>query len=259
VDTLVLETTRGATEITRRGHPRRQSEIDRLIGTLDHALSHGGSVLLPVFALGRMQEILAIINDARAKGTLRSTPVFSAGLGMDLADIFDEISRKTGLVKFRKRVLKNLRVKALPQMPQPGRSPEASGIYILGSGMMIEHTPSYLMAASLLENHQNAVCFVGYCDPQTPGGKLLAAGTGATYLFEAIDYASPVHARVERFDLSGHADRDQLLNYAMKIDPRSIVLTHGDADARDWFFNELTYHSPNTTVLDPLPLRRYLV
>jgi Cft2 family RNA processing exonuclease len=259
VDTLVLESTRGAMEATRAGSHRRQSETDRLIDLIDHVLSHGGSVLIPVFALGRMQEVLAIINDARSSGALRSTPVFSTGLGVDVAHLFDEISRKTGLVNFRKRILKDLRVQAPPEIPNPACPPSQAGLYLLGSGMMVENTPSDRMAASLVQDHQNAVCFVGYCDPETPGGKLLQVESGGTFLFDALDYVAPVHARVERFDLSGHADRDELLNFALKTNPRSLILTHGDADARDWFFDEITYHSPNTTILDPKPLQRYLV
>src|ERR1043165_9105158 len=56
-DVLIMETTRGARE-PRPGFTRA-AEIDRLALAIANALERGGSVLIPVFALGRTQEILA--------------------------------------------------------------------------------------------------------------------------------------------------------------------------------------------------------
>ena len=38
--------------------------------------------------------------------------------------------------------------------------------------MLVEHTP-YKAAACMLAHPNNTICFVGYCDPDTPGGELL--------------------------------------------------------------------------------------
>ena len=48
-----------------------------------------------------------------------------------------------------------------------------------------------------------------------------------------------IKARVERFELSGHADREELLQFAVQTGARSIVLTHGDPAAREWFAQQL--------------------
>ena len=44
----------------------------------------------------------------------------------------------------------------------PGKDFEEKGIYVLGSGMMVEKTPSYLAAAAIMEERSNAIFFVGY-------------------------------------------------------------------------------------------------
>ncbi|MBE7539977.1 MAG: MBL fold metallo-hydrolase, partial [Opitutaceae bacterium] len=62
-DTLVMETTRGATE--RPLDKGRVRELGRLIDSINDTIQRGGSYLIPVFALGRMQEILSIVHDAR--------------------------------------------------------------------------------------------------------------------------------------------------------------------------------------------------
>lgn len=257
LDTLIMETTRGGT--ARAAGVTRQKEVERLFRTVEHILSHGGSVLIPVFAFGRMQEILSLANEARNEGQLRECPIYCSGLGMDLANYFDSISRKTGLLNFRRQILKDLKVKRLPNNLKPGVNPAENGLYIVSSGMMVEHTPSYQVAASLLSHHQNGICFVGYNDPDTPGGKLLATEPGDPFLFEALDYTCHVQAQIEKFDMSGHAERDELIDFAEGANPRAIVLNHGDAQARAWFYKELTSSSENRKVLDPKPLKKYFV
>jgi Cft2 family RNA processing exonuclease len=58
-DVLIMETTRG-----NRALPpgfTRESEIERLSQALQQTLERNGSVLIPTFALGRTQEILALL------------------------------------------------------------------------------------------------------------------------------------------------------------------------------------------------------
>ena len=125
---------------------------------------------------------------------------------------------------------------------------------------MVEHTPSYKIAASLLPHSNNGLCFVGYCDPDTPGGQLLKSyDEETTFFFDALDYNAPIRASIDQFDLSGHADRDELLEYAEQTQARSIVLTHGDQDARKWFSKELAARLPQAKILDPEPLVSYQV
>ena len=48
------------------------------------------------------------------------------------------------------------------------------------------------------------------------------------FYFDALDYRAKIEASVDQFDLSGHADRDELANYAIKSTARVIVLNHGE-------------------------------
>lgn len=248
IDTLIMETTRGRAD--RAAGASREEETIRLFETMADTLEGGGSVLLPVFALGRMQEMLCLLHDARNRRVLPKSPIFAAGLGLDLVNYFDEISRKTGLIRFRRKVAKDLNLLPIPDTIRPGRD-AAPGIYLLSSGMMVEHTPSYKVAASILHNPRSNVCMVGYCDPDTPGGQLLATPPGEIFHFSVLDYQTPVRAGVMRFDLSGHADRRELLDYAVELRPENIFLTHGDEDAREWFKQNLSQALPSSTVIDP--------
>jgi len=256
-DTLVMETTRGITE--RPAGKERGNEVARLVTSINDTIQRGGSFLLPVFALGRMQEILAIVHDARKFGRIVECPIYASGLGVDLSDYFDEIARKTKHIQFNRNILKDLHTKPLPRKLKAGEDQQEKALYIVSSGMMVENTPSYMLASGLVGHARNTIGFVGYCDPDTPGGQLLATKPGDDFLFEAAHVRAKIKARVERFELSGHADREELLEFAIQTGARSIVLTHGDPPARAWFAAQLAEKAPESHVLDPVPLQSYLV
>ncbi len=256
-DTLVTETTHGATEKP-PGHTRSK-EMIRLVDTINVTIQRGGSVLIPVFALGRMQEIMAILHDARKFNRLADAPIFVSGLGLDIADYFDQICKKTNLVHFTRSILKDLKVRKSPRDLVPGKEPGQQGIYVVSAGMIVENTPSYVLASCLAGSAKHSICFVGYCDPDTVGGHLLAAHHGDQFLFDAVNVKVKLRASIERFEFTGHATRDELLDFAVKCQPRSIVLTHGDPPARAWFHEQLTALLPHAKVLDPVPLETYQV
>lgn len=257
IDTLILETTRGAKG--RESGKTRASEVDRLVDRIGEILGRGGSCLIPVFALGRMQELFKILYEARSFGRLPKCPLHAAGLGMAICECFEKIRKKTRLIDFDIKMLDTMDVRSIDPNMRPGRDLPRKGIYLVSSGMMVEHTPSYKIAASLLPHSNNGLCFVGYCDPDTPGGQLLAHREDATYFFDALDYVAPIRASIDQFDLSGHADREELLEYAEQSNARSIVLTHGDNDAREWFAGELSRRLPSAKILDPEPLKEYQI
>jgi Cft2 family RNA processing exonuclease len=256
-DTVVTETTRGITE--RPADKSRLAEVARLIDSINTTIQRGGSYLIPSFALGRMQEILAIVHDARKFGKLVDCPIYASGLGMDLADYFDEITRKLKHANFNRSIIKDLKIKPTPRKLNPGEDPKQNALYIISSGMLVERTPSYTLASGLVGSAQNTLGFVGYCDPDTPGGQLLASKTGDSFLFAAANVKTKIKARIEKFELSGHADREELLEFSVQASPRSIVLTHGDPEARAWFAKELAKQLPKTKILDPIPLQPYQV
>ncbi|MGF1451880.1 MAG: hypothetical protein ACFB21_07400 [Opitutales bacterium] len=93
--------------------------------------------MLPVFALGRMQEMISILGEARSHRQLPKVPVYCSGLGLALVDHFDVIARKLGAVNFRRGELDRLGVRDLPGEYKPGRDLGRSAINFLTSGMMV--------------------------------------------------------------------------------------------------------------------------
>ena len=248
-DVLLLETTRGSTERT----ALRRDEETRLLGVIRKTIKRGGICLIPAFALGRVQELLVLFYNAKKANKLPDCPIFCSGLGMSLVSAFDKMGRKLPSVHFSRQILRQLNVKQLRKRKIDPKTTKLNvpSIYLLSSGMLAEHTPAYNIAACLLKDNKNTVCFVGYCDENTPGGRLQQVEPNGTFTFEDFNYTTPVRAKIERFDLSGHADRDDLYQFVLAQQPKTVVLTHGDANARQWFRDKFAAHKNDFSVVDP--------
>lgn len=254
VDTLILETTRGNTL-------RKQSRAEAqqaLVRSIRACLDQGGYCLLPLFALGRLQEILVLLYEAIfVHKTLDLVPIYASGLGLDLVGYMDEIYRKTRSVHFSYKIIRKLKVKKMNFKLKPGVLPPGKGIFLMSSGMMVEHTPSYAIAASILHDPKSLIAFTGYCDPDTPGGKLLQINLKESMLFEAYQYATPCRATIERFDLSAHADREELIRFACSLNPKRILTVHGEPEARAWVLENLRACLPAAVITNSEPGKIY--
>lgn len=252
VDVLLMETTRGAA--ARAMHYTRETEIERFASVVRRAFERGGAALVPVFALGKTQEFLLLIHQCKEQGLLPwDTPVHLGGLGTKLTQIID---RYNGPIRRNRKGFELLRDTGvhLPGKKKRGPiEPIPGHLYALSSGMMTENTTSNVFARGFIDNPRNAVCFVGYADPDSIAGAVLAAKPGADIVLDRRWPPVTLHAEVARFDFSGHATRDDLRAFARDVRPKKIVLVHGEGDALDWFGEVLKKDLPDTEILIPRP------
>ena len=73
----------------------REAEIERLSQSIQRVLERKGSVLIPTFALGRTQEILALLALLMNEGKLKRQQIFIGGLGRVFTEIYDLESHRT--------------------------------------------------------------------------------------------------------------------------------------------------------------------
>src|SRR5690606_3662508 len=82
-----------------------------------------------------------------------------------------------------------------------------------------------------IENPRNTFLIVGYCTPETPGGKLRSGAAGLMVFGEYKE----VKADVEIMDsFSAHGDRDEMRDFILNQRTRAkeIFLVHGDYDTQ---------------------------
>jgi len=128
-----------------------------------------------------------------------------------------------------------------------------SRIFVITSGMMSEHTASCHLARRLFADEKHAIFFVGYADPDTPGGRLKASLPGEPFLFSPLTGQVRRQCEVEDFSLTAHASREDLLDFVCEVEPRAVLLTHGEADSIQWFADQIRARLPRSKVIVPQP------
>jgi Cft2 family RNA processing exonuclease len=105
----------------------------------------------------------------------------------------------------------------------------------------------------MIADPDQAIFFVGYTAPDTPGGRLRAAKPGETFLFSPVAGQVERRCQVEEFDLTAHANREQLLEFVDEVEPRAVLLAHGEADSRQWFADQIRARHPKMKIVQPAP------
>lgn len=252
IDVLIMETTRGDSPVP-EGFTRRAEE-ERFLSILGEAIEAGMPVLIPVFALGKTQELLALLYEARKRGILRGKfGLFVGGLGAKVTDVTDRLRgrapRQHGDLKL---------AECLPMDVVGGRDigrlqVHPRTVYAISSGMMTENTLSNILAPKILENPGAHCMFVGYSDPLSPAGRLRAAGEGEEVIIDPRSRPIRRRCKLDQFTLSAHATRESLLAFVGRVRPRKLLLVHGDPPAVAWFAREVPGVSPGTEVVIPPP------
>jgi Cft2 family RNA processing exonuclease len=250
-DVLILETTRGnravAPDFT------RDAEIKRLTDALHHVLARKGCVLIPTFALGRTQEILALLALLMRTGKLKNQPIYIGGLGRVFTEIYDLEAHRAHRQHQNLRLTEALNLVVLEKGQAEKMKLSGGRIFVVTAGMMSEHTAAHDLAARMIGDERQAIFFVGYADPATPGGRLKAAKPGETFVFSPSGGDVTKRCQIEDFDLTAHANREELLDFVGEVSPRAVLLGHGDADSRQWFDEQIRTRHPKIKVFQPQP------
>lgn len=249
-DVLLLETTRGATPTPE--HFSRQSVSDQLIKAITAGFENGGGVLVPVFALGRTQEILGSIALAMQAGDLKRQPVYIGGLGRVFTEIYDLVgpsapNLRPDLILHEALDLRVLEARELDRLSLKGK------LFVITAGMMSEHTLAHELALRMAPEKSHSILFVGYAAPDTPAGAMRTADHGKPFSFSPEAAKLVRNCHLECFDLSAHATREELVDFALNVAPRTVVLGHGEPEAREWVEEALRDRMPRLNILQPGP------
>jgi Cft2 family RNA processing exonuclease len=251
IDTLILECTRGSS--SRPSEYSRKSEAERLAQSIENCLDEGGSVMIPLFAMGKTQETVTMLYELQKERKLRRLSFLIGGLSIKMTKIYDRFSSS---VRRNHQGMKLMREKGLLSTPNArGQIPQITqgNVYTLSSGMMTEKTLSNRLGRQFITNPRNLVASVGYADPESPLAKVLGSEEDESIQIDS-NY-DPVKRRcsVETFDFSGHSPRETLLEYAQTVCPNRIILVHGDQPSIEWMKQHIKERLPRTEVIVPRP------
>jgi Cft2 family RNA processing exonuclease len=250
-DVLIMESTRG-----NRALPpgfTREGEIQRLSQAIREVLDRKGSVLIPTFALGRTQEVLALLAILMGEGKLKPQPIYIGGLGRVFTEIYDLESHRTHRQYPNLQLHEALNLVVLEQNQAEKMKLTGGRLFVITAGMMSENTAAHNLALRMMGDKNQAIFFVGYTDPDTPGGRLKASKRGETFLFSPSAGNATRYCEVRDFDLTAHANRQDLLDFVGQVEPRAVLLGHGEADSRQWLEEQIRVRWPRMNVIQPKP------
>lgn len=230
-DTLILESTYGDGL-----HPSRKIEEKRLAFSIAEVIENGGTVLIPSFALGRAQEIILILKSYMLSGVIPQFPIYVDGLVRDICDLYAELDdylseklqnyiKSSGGDVFWSQKPPVIRLENDERILMFSEEPKC----IVSSSGMLTGGPSVYYTKVLAPDKKNAIFLTGYQDEESPGRRLQELKTGDT--LEIDDEEIPVKCKVNRYNLSAHADQGQLCQQVSYMDPKTIALIHGNWEA----------------------------
>ena len=233
VDTLILESTYAGKPNT----PSRSKSEENLINVINETVEKGGITLIPVFSVGRAQEVMLVLEEYYRRGKLKTDKIFIDGMTKEASAIhtvYPEYLKQN----IKTRILQNnspFMSKIFKEVDYEENTREnvvnTPGSVILASSGMLTGGPSLGYFYQLADNPINTMLFVGYQAKNSLGYKIqrglksmpVADDEGRTRTLH-------VNLRLETIDaFSGHAYKSELLGIISNLNPKpkEILVNHG--------------------------------
>jgi len=232
LETLIIESTYGDKFDVQ---PSREKAEEMLISLINETIAKGGNVLIPVFAVGRGQEIMLVIESYYRRGEFKGK-CYIDGMTAEANAIFTAYPEymREGI---RRRILQNdspFTSEIFETVKEEERKEiiNNGGSVIIASSGMLTGGPSVEYLKALAEDEKNTLIFVGYQGEGSLGRKI-QNGTRVIPVVGKNEKtkALKINMRVETVEgFSGHSDRNQLIAYIKNLKPaaKQIIVNHGE-------------------------------
>lgn len=227
VEAMIIESTYGSNEDHLPSHAEGE---EFLIGKVKETLARGGKVLMPSFAVGRAQDIIATLAESSI-----DAPIYLDGM------VWDATAIHTAYPEFMAKNIQNLILHRGknpfidPRLKGIGSQKERDAVFnetrpsvvIATSGMLIGG-PAIEYLQHFAEDPKNLLLFVGYQAEGTTGRRIQKGWKQIQLENGKMLELKLEIATVE--GLSGHSDQSQLLDFIqhLKDRPRKIIINHGE-------------------------------
>ncbi len=211
-----------------------------LVDIINRTFSRNGSVLIPVFAVGRSQEVMLVLEQAMREKLIPETTVYLDGMIMEATAIhaaypeyLNRELRDKIMVKGENPFLSSIfkRVESLNERREICDSSK-SYVVLATSGMM-NGGPVMEYFKSWAPEQKHSLVFVGYQADGTMGRRIQRGAKELTLSDGGRSNKYQINLNVENAEgFSGHSDKRQLLAYIATMQPRPhrILVNHGDGE-----------------------------
>lgn len=218
-DLLITESTYGS--VTRDCRKVKEREFLKAVAD---CIGKGGRVLIPIFALGRAQELCLLLDAYWDRNGLDTPVYFSGGLTEKANEIYKKfISYTNETVKkkiFERNVFEYKHIRPFQKHLLDVDGP----VVLFASPGMLHSGMSLTIFKEWCEDKRNLVIIPGYCVRGTVGEKVL---NGAKRV-EIFGESREINIGVRNLAFSAHADAQGILKLIDQCKPRNVMLVHGE-------------------------------
>jgi len=218
------------------------NEIERFLKIIkDTCVEKRGKLLIPAFSLGRTQEIVHMLDQLESSGKLPKIKVFvDSPLAVNATTVFgahpecyDADLQEYMLTDENPFGFNDLTYTQSVDESKALNFLKGPAIIISASGMMNAGRSKHHLR-NTMGNPKNTIFIVGYCAPQTPGGKLRAGAEGLKLYGDYHELKAEV---VIMDSFSAHGDRSEMLDFLanQKDTVKEVFLVHGDIERMEAF------------------------
>ena len=229
-DVVLVESTYGD-----RDHPPDDNG-EELAQIVRDAARRGGKIIIPAFAIGRVEELLYWIRRLEQERRIPVLPVYvDSPMATEALRFYSarvsELDADMLPTEKRVAIFGSTRFQTI-STPQESKALTASlqsAIVISASGMATGGRVLHHMAAAL-PDPKHTMLFVGYQATGTRGRQLVDGARDVKIHGRSV----PVGARVVKIDsMSAHADRGEMLRWLQTLPrrPERLCLVHGEPEA----------------------------
>ncbi len=209
-----------------------------LAEAIKRTVERGGKLIIPSFAIGRVEELIYWIRQLENEQKIPVLPVYVDSpmarralhfYSSRTAELDEDVRPGAGHVKAFATA--RFQVVASPQQSKELTASRRPAIVISASGMASGGRVLHHLKAAL-PDARNTVLFVGYQAAGTRGRRLVDGATEVKMHGQMV----PVHAEIDRIDsMSAHADRSEILRWlgTFPSPPEHLYLVHGEPGPMD--------------------------
>ncbi|KAL3772919.1 hypothetical protein ACHAW5_005903 [Stephanodiscus triporus] len=223
-DVLIVESTYGV-----QVHASRAEREARFTGAVERVVSGGGRCLVPVFALGRAQELLLILDEYwRDHPHLHTVPIYYASKMASRALRVYQTYANMMNARIRSRMdlgnpfafghIRNLRSVDVNSFDDRGPS------VVFASPGMLQSGVSRQLFDRWASDPKNGCIIAGYAVEHTLAREIMSQPREVVTM---EGRRQPLNCLVDYVSFSAHVDFVQNRDFITAVNPRNIILVHG--------------------------------
>lgn len=234
-DVLIIESTYG-THI----HEKREEREARFTGMVHDTVTRGGRCLIPVFALGRAQELLLILDEYWAlHPELHEVPIYYASsLAKKCMAVYQTyVNAMNERIRRQMSIRNPFVLKHISNLKSVDHLEDMGPCVVLASPGMMQSGLSRQLFEAWCTDSRNTCIIAGYCVEGTLAKQILAEPEDIVTL-SGHKIARKCH--VQYISFSAHTDYLQTSEFIRILRPPNIVLVHGEATEMNRLKNAIT-------------------